>query len=361
MNMNNQLAPTNLGITDVDLWLPDKKLGLFFDKIVVGSLDTGLPKVQDLAVRADWEYLANQGFVVEYGYKINGREGLLLLEGEPVGEVNLDDPLGRAVEEPAAVVGLAALYASRQHDRPANEAELLLLASQLNIGSAINRIAIIERSVTLLTSLHERAGGHVTMDDVFTYSEVPISTATARASAARFDALEGFTAVPIIPQPKEQNYLLPDTRITDVAQLILQSLPVPDDVTPWETILDFRRDEKTREQLARFTRWSRDAVRRLIEEDVSFEKLKDEYAGMTDDYRQHMKVHKLKYKTSIVETIVTLGAEFAENLLKLKFKDLAETFFQVRHNRIALMEAELKAPGREIAYVVTAQERFGPR
>ena len=57
--------------------------------------------------------------------------------------------------------------------------------------------------------------------------------------------------------------------------------------------------------------------------------------------------------------IVVAVAETAENIAKLKFSALAKSLFALKHRRIELIDAERQAPGRELAYIVRARERFG--
>jgi hypothetical protein len=66
-----------------------------------------------------------------------------------------------------------------------------------------------------------------------------------------------------------------------------------------------------------------------------------------------------KRDTGIVETFVATTAEIAECLVKFKWSKIAMKLFEVRHEQIDLMKAEMSAPCREIAYIVKARERFG--
>jgi hypothetical protein len=67
----------------------------------------------------------------------------------------------------------------------------------------------------------------------------------------------------------------------------------------------------------------------------------------------------MKVTTGALETIVTAAGEALENIAKLKFGALTKSVFSVRHRKIQLLEAERQAPGRELAYIVKARERFG--
>lgn len=59
----------------------------------------------------------------------------------------------------------------------------------------------------------------------------------------------------------------------------------------------------------------------------------------------------MKVNAGVLETVVTAGAEIIENLIRLKFGRLAQALFAIKHRRIALLEAERSAPGREVAYI----------
>jgi hypothetical protein len=51
--------------------------------------------------------------------------------------------------------------------------------------------------------------------------------------------------------------------------------------------------------------------------------------------------------------------ELAEDLAKFNWSKIAKGILSVRKRHVELMEAEMKAPGRECAYVFEAQKRFG--
>ena len=63
--------------------------------------------------------------------------------------------------------------------------------------------------------------------------------------------------------------------------------------------------------------------------------------------------------TGVIETLVCTTAEIAESLVKFQWSKIAKKLFEVRHKQIELMKVEMAAPGREVAYIVKARERFG--
>jgi hypothetical protein len=348
-----------LGVTDVNLWSPNKRDALFFDQIATGSLEKNLSGVTDPAVRADWEFLASNDYVVEYKYDMAGRKGGLILGGQRAAEVDLDDPEDH-VEQQVAIAGLALLFASQARGRIPTVADLLALTPRLNIGQSIDRSEVAEKSAQLFKEMHQKLSGNVGMEEGMRFLGPLLKKATARSTAGTLNKLGQYTATPLIPNDLGMEHLLLGrTAVGDVINLVVTSLPEVDELTPWKDVLDFRREEKTREQLDRFGRWVRNAVRRLTAEKITTAELEDEFASMMDSYREHMRVHKMKTQRSAAEIIITSFVGFVEDFTKLRFKAIAESLFKLEHNRVALLEAELKAPGREIAYIVRAHERFG--
>jgi hypothetical protein len=135
--------------------------------------------------------------------------------------------------------------------------------------------------------------------------------------------------------------------IEDVIEITINQLPIPDDSTSWEQIIDFRNDPDTETKFRRFRVW----MNKIARANLTPLEVEQELEWMLDEYRQHMELHKMKTNTSALETIlVSLGDR--------KFGDIVKGFFSVKHKQIALLEAEAKAPGREIAFISKAQETF---
>ena len=60
-----------------------------------------------------------------------------------------------------------------------------------------------------------------------------------------------------------------------------------------------------------------------------------------------------------MESVVCTTADFAESLCKFQWSKIASGLFRVKRQRIDLLRAEMELPGREVAYIVKARERFG--
>ncbi|WP_139709017.1 hypothetical protein [Aeromonas allosaccharophila] len=140
-----------------------------------------------------------------------------------------------------------------------------------------------------------------------------------------------------------------------VLDLVLSSVPQPTNETPWEAIIDWRNDEEAKMKFRRLKNWMNKASDK---KDLNPVHLKDEILHLLDEYQQYMKIQNAKFSQGTLRTIVTTTAEVVESLAKLKIKSLAEMPFKISEANIAVQEAELKAPGRDLAYIVDAQRRF---
>jgi len=69
-------------------------------------------------------------------------------------------------------------------------------------------------------------------------------------------------------------------------------------------------------------------------------------------------VYEIKYSRGILETILTTTAEMVENFGKLQLGRIVKTPFNLKRHKIDLLEAEVNAPGREIAYTIRARKVF---
>jgi hypothetical protein len=141
---------------------------------------------------------------------------------------------------------------------------------------------------------------------------------------------------------------------SDVVQIIINALPIPDDSVPWEQIFDYRSDPDSVSKFLALRNWMNDIARAKLRPAEIEEKL--EY--LIDQYKRHLTLHKLKTNVGALETLVVAGPEFLANLIKLKWGEIAKGLFSFRHRRIAIIEGELTAPGNEIAYIVNAGEKF---
>jgi hypothetical protein len=76
------------------------------------------------------------------------------------------------------------------------------------------------------------------------------------------------------------------------------------------------------------------------------------------EYEEAPRIARIKFEKSVMQVIVSTAAEILEDLVKIKWEKLAEIPFEIRKERVGLLEAEQSATGREVAYILTAREHF---
>lgn len=144
------------------------------------------------------------------------------------------------------------------------------------------------------------------------------------------------------------------SRKADVVHIAFNALPIPDDSTPWEQIMEYRSDPDSRSKFLALRHWMSEVARAELTPAAVEEKL--EY--LIDQYQKHMKLHRMKTNVGTLETIVTTGAEILGDLASFKWGKAAEALFSLKRRNIALLEGELTAPGNEVAYIVKTRETF---
>jgi hypothetical protein len=141
---------------------------------------------------------------------------------------------------------------------------------------------------------------------------------------------------------------------TSVIQLAVKSLPILDESVPWEQVIEYRSNPDSRSKFLALRHWMSEVARSELTPAEVEEKL--EY--LIDQYRKHMRLHRMKTNAGTLETVVTTGAEFLGDLVSFKWGKAAEALFSLRRRRVALLEGELTAPGNEVAYIVKVREIF---
>lgn len=141
-----------------------------------------------------------------------------------------------------------------------------------------------------------------------------------------------------------------------VIEVVLNHFQEPIPNTPWEAIIEWRNDSEAQIKKRRLQHWINNVSQRA---ELNIAHLNDEILYLMDDYSQYMKVHNLKTRDSVLYTVLTTTAEVIENVTKFNFKELVEIPFKLRERSILRLEAELQAPGREIAYVIETNKKYG--
>jgi hypothetical protein len=170
---------------------------------------------------------------------------------------------------------------------------------------------------------------------------------------------DGFDVVPIcelsLPNalPVSKAFSSPGIHVlNDIATVTLSAMPVPDESCSWQDIIDFKAENRDK-------KW---AFRRFLEtlatKRQTEAEIRDDIEWTLNEYRNAMKIHRIKSSQSFVDVFLITPLEILEDLVKLKWAKLAKGLLSVNQRHVNLMEAEIKAPGRECAYLFDAQQRF---
>ncbi|MEM9888437.1 MAG: hypothetical protein AAF849_21260 [Bacteroidota bacterium] len=160
-----------------------------------------------------------------------------------------------------------------------------------------------------------------------------------------------------IPIVNSSNFALPketEVQKQEILKAIINYVPLPFEDTPIEQILDFRKDKEANDKYEALKLWIHDIGAKKEDLEVTNQRLK----VLLTDYEKYIRLQKLKFKMGFIELVVTTTAETIENLVKLKLSKLAKSLFKLKYNRIAMIEKEMKAPGREVAYISMVNEKF---
>lgn len=183
---------------------------------------------------------------------------------------------------------------------------------------------------------------------------ISLSTNLTRLLSVELRELEGVDACPVLPSefsPLEIDR--PATR-QDVVTITLTSLPVPDEQTPWEQIIDYRNDPDSKEKFLDLRHWMSDVARSSLTPLEVEEKL--EY--LLSRYRRRMELHNIKINTTLFESVVVTSADVLGNLASFQWGKASQVLFSLKRRKLDLLEGELTAEGSEVAYIIKARNAF---
>jgi hypothetical protein len=184
---------------------------------------------------------------------------------------------------------------------------------------------------------------------------------SARMCARYMQRSEGLEASAVLSSPlaipnqmKRVYDELPRTS-TDLIEVVLDKLPMPSELTPWEAILDFKADTEAQGYLQGLKVWMGEITRQKLTATKASEKLD----WLIFQHKKHLEMHKLSYRWGTLGGTFVAAAEILEDLAKIKWGKAAGAIVSIFDKRLELMKAELANPAKEISYIVKAQEQFG--
>jgi hypothetical protein len=140
-----------------------------------------------------------------------------------------------------------------------------------------------------------------------------------------------------------------------ILHTVLNSIPLPDFDTPIQEVLDFRNDNEAKSHILALNNWIID----LSKGDLNQKEISQKIEYLVNEYDKFIKIQKLKFSYSKLEIAVTSIAEITENLVKFKFSDTAKIIFSLFKDNYTIMDSEMKAPGKEVAFISKVRGKFG--
>ena len=140
-----------------------------------------------------------------------------------------------------------------------------------------------------------------------------------------------------------------------VVRVTLEAMPIPDGLCAWEDILDFRWEASEKQ-------WSlRRLLQTLASTKMSESEIRDALDFSTNEYTKAMKRRKMAITHGTVTAFAIPASDMIVNPSGNHIASALGAAVLLNKLRVELMEAELKAPGKECAYVFEARKRFGER
>ncbi|RIK79205.1 hypothetical protein DCC62_05980 [candidate division KSB1 bacterium] len=118
--------------------------------------------------------------------------------------------------------------------------------------------------------------------------------------------------------------------------------------------LDFIIDEHTQKLRRRLVNWKHE----IAKESMKPNELSDLIATRLDDYKTWIDAAKLKYELSTTELVLVTTSEFLEGLIRLSPSKSVQSIVNFRRRGVNFKLEELKAPGRELAFIHHSKEKF---
>lgn len=140
--------------------------------------------------------------------------------------------------------------------------------------------------------------------------------------------------------------------VGQIVKVVLQSVALPTAESTIDELLEWRGDEAAVVRHRRLRAW----IARLTREGTVPHP--DELVTLLDDYNVYMEAHFRRMARSRLTVLLTTVAEVAEEVAHLRLSRAANRLLGLFAQEATLLEAELNAPGREIAYIVAADRHF---
>jgi hypothetical protein len=316
-----------------------KREALMFNRIAVSNLNEFLSMIKSLPIEhqlnfTDYEWLCEEGILFEAKHR-----GGVEIASEEYQEVDtLAKRHAQAIKQLMKEHGFEKIP-QLDNDETMNLLEELKNCFGENVDGLIKLIESEEFKLNLVLA----------------------SDYSVRGISIELRLLEGLDTYPMllgsIPPAKQ----FQSTSVGDVVEITFKALPVPEENTPWEDIVNFRKEPEAQKKFLALRNWINEVARMKL----SPNEVTDKLEALISEYREYMERHKIKTRFDTLKTIVVTETGFITSgwltglgALPGIIGMVVTPLYSIKQGRIALLEKELEAPGREIAYIVKAKETF---
>jgi len=147
-----------------------------------------------------------------------------------------------------------------------------------------------------------------------------------------------------------------------VLGLLYQEMPILDLEVPHlselNDLIDFLKDEETQRRRRRLFNWQNQIQAKVDKGEINIKHIPDMIATMLDDYTEWLKISKLKFNYGICESLLSIPENIVTGLSIVGLPKAIKNMIQFRKYDLELRQAELQAPGRELAFIAHAKRKF---
>lgn len=352
-----------IGVRDLTFGPLSKKDLLLFDQIAIPELHRAISGISDKSKVADLEWLIDQGILFEVSTE--GAMDKLLERGIGV-------PFHRYFWQSVIIIA-AILHMGEQKPEEESDVDMLFrrgLSYFFDYGLRCVALELQEqrkmRAVPILESFEEsdtRPEGDlmIAVEKINRSKDVVLEKIEVLDEQDKEVAKRALEHYEYFTNSKLFNPVClkdcPFVGRSDVVGIVLKALPFPDETVPLDKLVEFKNHEKTKMYLENLRKW----LRKIGEKNLSAMEIEEEIQYLISSYEDHMRFQKMKIRKKMIETFIATPLQIAEDIMKIKWGDIAHSLFSLNKLRVDLMEAERNAPGREIAYIIKAKEEFAHR
>jgi hypothetical protein len=336
-----------------------KRYALLFDAIVVTDLFPVRLQLEtsanaDMALIGDIDYLKDQGFLRESQpyYLIPETDQKRDLQGLPP---ELAAQFQRSTNEFKASLDhfnqISAAYERQRRHAPTGASRGGQSSKRLDDFPLLQEQALGDENFTAFVE---------TMDDqrkALAERKCRVHALSTRQVALQLRMFGDTNALSLEPIETVAGASAVDRPInsTKMYEIIVRNIPIPDERISWEDLLSFRREPDFRQRVLALRVW----LDEVIDGKLTYAQAAQKIEYLVGEFRAHMDAAGLSSSASILKTCVVGTAYIAEHVAKLKLGKLAEQAYGIFEANAKLVEAESKAPGRQLSCIVRAVERFG--